>query len=186
MDHRDQFFGELFNDEGTGADEIRLQRQLSFEERIIKRVFSECGIKMSGWGRFANECREITGHDKLNFSWFNSAFDRFPGVLCGKRIPRLHELTMVDLFKNPGKVKNRLCAAIANNAGKQNVDLERKFVFCFPIVRTMYCAHNIDTEDGDCPRVQWRLSMRPINNIRMIVEPTVSFFRTLGSDWYFD
>jgi hypothetical protein len=186
MDQRDQFFGELFNEEGTGADEIRRQRQLAFEERIIKRTFSECGIKIAGWGRFANECREFTGHDKLNFSWFNSAFRRFPGVLCGKRIPYLHKLTIVDLFKNPGKVKNRLCAAIANNAAKQEVDLNHKFVFCFPIVRTMYCAHNIDTEDADFPRIQWRASLRPINNISIIVEPSVSFFRTLGPDWYLD
>jgi hypothetical protein len=184
-DPRDQFFGELFNQDSQGAEAIRVQRQLAFEERIIKRVFKECGIPMSGWGRFANECRNMTGSDKLNFSWFNSAFRRFPGILCGRRIPRLHELTLVDLLKISSNGKNRLCSAIAKSLHRDEIDSSRRFVFCFPVVRTMFCAHNYETEDANQPRVLWRLNLNNDENA-LIVEPTSMFFRTVGADWYHD
>ena len=180
---RDQFFGELFNEQGANADAIRAQQQLSFEERVIKRVFTECGAKQTSWGRLVNECRNATVQQNLNFNWFNSTYRRFPGVLCGKRIPRLHELTMLDIFKNPGKVKNRLAAAVANNLHKQEVDSDRPFVFLFPVTRTMFCAHNIDTETGEYPRIQWRATFRPMNNLVLLVEPTISLFQTIGADW---
>lgn len=180
---RDQFFGELFNEGGENADAIREQRQLAFEERIIKRVFNECGAKRATWGKLVNDCRDMTGQQRLNFNWFNATYRRFPGVLCGRRIPRLHELTLLDIFKNPGKVKNRLSAAILNSLHRQEVDPEKGFVFLFPVTRTMFCAHNIGTDDGEYPRIQWRASFRPMNDVELLIEPTVSFFRTLGHDW---
>ncbi|NBT75184.1 hypothetical protein EBZ80_24715 [bacterium] len=184
-DPRDQFFGELFSNDSQGAEAIRFQRQLAFEERIIKRVFKECGISVSGWGRYANECRNMTGHDKLNFSWFNSTFQRFPGILCGRRIPRLHEITLADLLKISSNGKNRLCSAIAKSLHRDEIDSSRRFIFCFPVVRTMFCAHNYETEDINQPRVSWRLNLgqgtRPL-----VVEPTAMFFGTVGSDWFYD
>lgn len=180
---RDQFFGELFNENSANVDAIRAQRQLAFEERVIKRVFTECGAKRTSWGGLVRACRDITGHQHLNFTWFNSEYRAFPGHLCGKRIPRLHELTMLDIFKNPAKVKNRLAAAILNNLHKQEVDPARPFVFVFPVTRTMFCAHNIDTADGDYPRMQWRATFRPMNNVQLMIEPTISFFRTVGAEW---
>ena len=149
---RDQFFGELFNEQGANADAIRAQQQLSFEERVIKRVFTECGAKQTSWGRLVNECRNATGQQNL-------------------------------IFKNPGKVKNRLAAAVANNLHKQEVDSDRPFVFLFPVTRTMFCAHNIDTETGEYPRIQWRATFRPMNNLVLLVEPTISLFQTIGADW---
>ena len=187
MDQRDQFFGELFNQNSESAEAIRFQRQLAFEERIIKRVFKECGIKISGWGKFANECRDMTGHDKLNFSWFNSEFPRFPGALHGRRIPRLHELTMADLFKLPKNGKNRLGAAVAKNLHRLEVNPEHRFVMCFPVVRTMLCAHNHSADDGpDEPRIQWRCSFPPSKKNFFTVEHTATFFSAIGSDWYYE
>lgn len=188
MDHRDQFFGNLFNESGAGAEEIRIQRQLSFEERIIKRVFNECGAKRAMWGRLVNQCREMTGHHKLNFNWFNATYRQFPGILCGKRIPRLHELTIVDLFKNPDK-SNRLAKAIAKNLQRVEIDCARNFIFVFPIVRTMFCAHNLELERGpDMSCVQWRVDLRREGNVpaaatRLIVEPTTTLFRAIGTEW---
>lgn len=185
-DPRDNFFSELFNQDSQGAEAIRFQRQLAFEERIIKRVFKECGIKISGWGKMANECRDMTGHNKLNFSWFNSEFSRFPGVLCGRRIPRLHELTMADLFKIPKDGKNRLLAAVAKNLHRLEINTERRFIMCFPVVRTMLCAHNHITDDTGIPRVQWICSFPPTVKNMFTVEHTSTLFNAIGSDWYYD
>lgn len=187
-DPRDQFFNELFNQTGAGAEEIKLQRQLSFEERIVKRVFSECGIKRTAWGMLVNDCRQTTGHDKLNFNWFNATYRDFPARLCGKRIPYLHELTVLDIFKKPNTA-NRLARAIHKNLSKLEVDCSRNFVFVFPVVRTMFCAHNLDLDaTNDCARVHWRVDYPAAANLsatarRLIVEPTFSLFSSVGSDW---
>jgi hypothetical protein len=149
-------------------------------------VFKECGVKISGWGRYVNQCRDMTGHDKLNFEWFNSEFRNFPAMLYGKRIPRLHELTITDLFKLHKTGKNRLCAALAKNLHRLEVNLDRRFVMCFPIVRTMLCAHNCDADDGIVgPRIQWRCSIPPTNKSNLTVEHTSTLFAAIGADWYY-
>jgi hypothetical protein len=177
---RDQFFGNLFDENSENAEAVRLQRQLAFEERIIKRVFNECGIKRLGWGKLANECRDMTGHDKLNFNWFNSVYLHFPAVLCGRRIPKLHELTLGDLFKNPTAGRNRLCQAVSKNLNRQEVDTGSNFIFVFPVVRTMFCAHNLNIDAGDGPRVSWHMQFEKMT---MTVETTVTLFQALGPEW---
>jgi|688.fasta_scaffold277904_3 hypothetical protein len=168
---RDNFFDNLRSE---NDELIRAQRQLGFEERCIKRVFSECGIKINGWGRFVNECREATGHDRLTFEWFNQRFRSFPGVLSGKRIPRLHELTMLDLFK-PAE-KNRLGKAVMR--GLTNF-CATNFVFMFPVTRTMFVAHDHEPSSTD-ERVVWSCFADP----PLFVEPSKHFFRAIGGDWF--
>lgn len=174
---RDQFFNNLFDENSANAESAREQRQLAYEERTIKRLFTECGIKINGWGRFVNECRDITGQQNLNFQWFNSAFN-FPVRLCGRRIPKLHELVIADLFKP--LPSNRLCKAVIKNLHRQDVDETRPFVFVFPIVRKMYCAHNVETVCHD-PGVRWTLRTE---TSLLAVEPTTSFFGSVGSEWW--
>lgn len=171
---RENFFDNLKR-ENTPFDELsREQRQLAFEERCIKRVFRECGIKINGWGRFVNECREGTGHDRLNFQWFNYRFPTFPGKLSGKRIPRLHELTMLDLFKPPEK--NRLLRAVAKGLADF---CAVNFVFMFPVTRTMFVAYDREPNNtGD--RVMWA----NITDPSMYVEPSKYFFQSIGSEWF--
>ena len=175
--NRDQFFGDIFNE---NVEAVRAQRQLGFEERTIKRVFKECGANRVSWGRLVNECRDMTGQHNLNFNWFHTAYPEFPGTLCGKRIPKLHELTLADMLKHPSSGKNRLFQAIVKTLHRQEIDTSRGFVFVFPIVRTMFCAHNIDTPGDEHPRVQWRAE---IDRVVLRIEPTVSFFRTVGPAW---
>jgi hypothetical protein len=173
------FFGRLQNEDSVQDELRRQQRQLAYEERIIKRVFSECGIKLNGWGRLANECRKQTAQDKLNFGWFNQAFSRFPGRLCGRRIPKLHELNFQDLFK-PTK-DNRLLKAVAKALAKDEVASKNKrFVFVFPVVRTFFCAYNLDLEVAG-PTLGLR---EDDGRLIMAVSPTSSLFATIGADWF--
>lgn len=174
---RDQFFNNLFDDNGPAAEAAREQRQLAYEERIIKRLFTECGIKINGWGRLVNQCRDMTGHPRLNFQWFN-ATQRFPAHLAGRRIPRLHELTAVDLFK-PFSA-NRLCKAVIKNLQRQAVDETRPFVFVFPIVRKMYCAHNSESVTAETG-IRWTARME---KALLSVEPSTSFFGGIGAEWW--
>jgi hypothetical protein len=122
----------------------------------------------------------MTGHDKLNFSWFNSTYTDFPAVLCGRRIPKLHELTLQDLFKSPVTGKNRLCQAISKNLYRQEVDSTRSFIFVFPVVRTMFCAHNLSVDASGLTRITWNLQFE---KMPMTVETTATVFQAVGAEW---
>lgn len=175
---RDQFFHNIFDDNGDAAEAIRTQRQLAFEERIVKRAFTECGIKINSWGKLVKECQLETGLPKLNFRWFN-AMTRFPARLCGRRIPKLHELTIADLFKPADK--NRLFKAVIKNLHRQEIDDTKGFVFVFPVVRTMYCAHNLTDTQSVGPR--WTMATE---DAILTVEPTTAFFKAIGPSWFLD
>lgn len=172
---RESFFDGLRNENDAHGEALREQRQLAYEERCIKRVFRECGIKINGWGRYANQCREVTGRDKLNFEWFNSTFRAFPGTLCGKRIPQLHELTLLDLFK-PSK-NNRLIKKLMRGLGES---ASFHFVFMFPVTRTMFVAHRNEDRNGPIERIVWAA----VTDDSLFVEPSTSFFAAIGTEWF--
>jgi hypothetical protein len=176
---RDNFFDNLRR-EDTAQDELRRQqRQLAYEERVIKRVFSECGIKITGWGLLANMCRHETAQDKLNFGWFNTEFSRFPGRLCGRRIPRLHEFDFQTIFKPIEK--NRLVKAVAKARAKDEITGEDiGWVFVFPVVRTFFCAHNLDL---DIPGITFSLRDDD-RHLKFAVSPSKDLFQAVGKDWF--
>lgn len=188
-DFRDQFFGEIFNDDN-------FHRQLSYEHRIVKRVFSECRVKVPSMGQLVNLCRDETGHPEFSFSWFNSTFPQFPAVLCGrpvgfcgydkddagnKRKRFIYQLMISELLS--GK-SNRLVRAIARALNDSDVDDSKPFVFVFTIVRKRFCAHNLDldwTASAENPRVQWRFDD---GSSPLIVEPAAPMLRTIGNEWF--
>jgi hypothetical protein len=189
-DDRDQFFNSLFSQDD-------FSRQLSYENRIVRRVITECGIKPPSWGKLVNLCRAETGQPYFSFQWFNLFFNQFPAVLCGKRIGYcgtkqddngnkkkmgLYELTMSDIFKPQ---KNMLVRAISSALHSAGVDTEQPFVFVFPIVRKMFCAHNLHVEPVDFqqPRIQWRFQHE---KAAMTIESSASLFQAIGQDWYQD
>lgn len=179
---RDQFFSHIFDEDSDRAAASREQKQLSFEERVIKRLFSECGVKVASWGKLVNACRDATGQPTLNFRWFNSAFP-FPAVLCGRRLysgrrgPALHELTTLDLLRPPEK--NRVVKLVARVLQDQVAE-DDFFVFVFPVSRKLYCAHNLTRVDG-CTGV--RLLFQTPHDL-MYIEATESLFAAVGSEWW--
>lgn len=177
MDERDQFFNNVFDESSGNAETARFQRQLGFEERTIKRVFSECGIKVGSWGKLVNECRNQTGLHRLNFNWFNRRFG-FPARLCGRRIAGLYDLVFQDFFKPA--TRNRMFKSLHKNLHRQEIDTDRPFLFVFPIVGTMFCAHNLDIgRESDSVT----LSMRQADTL-LVFETTKSFFSNLGAEWF--
>jgi len=176
---RDDFFENLRREDTVQDELLRAQRQLGYEERVIKRVFAECGIKITGWGLLANLCRHETGKDKLNFAWFNQMFTRFPVRLCGRRIPRLHELTFQDLFKP--LERNRLVKAVAKALARDEVAGEdNAYAFVFPVVRTSFCAHNLDREVTGTA-----MQVRDDNGkLLLSVGPSKHLFQAIGKDWF--
>lgn len=172
---RDQFFNNLFGDSNEHLDAIRAQSQLAYEDRIIRRVLRECGIKIPSMGKLVNECKAFSGQHRLCFEWFNAVY-AFPGRLCGKRIPHLHELTLADVLKPAPK--NRLFKAVVKNLQKQEIDTQQPFVFAFPVVRTMFCAHNLSV-DSVGPRLHLSVEDAPLT-----IESTATLCAGIGHAWW--
>jgi hypothetical protein len=186
---RDEFFDNLFNEATPAAEDLKAIRQLAYEERVIKRVFTECGAKPQyGWGAMAKACRAATDEVKLNFRWFNSAYGTFPGKLIGGRIPYLHKLTIVDLFKPVEK--NRLVKAVSKQLVKHDIDPGvTGYVFVFPIIKTAFCAHSLlgAGQDfvGDGSRVQLWFRLHGVKR-PMFIEPLKTLCQTIGDNWSSD
>lgn len=188
-DFRDQFFGEVFNDDN-------FHRQLSYEHRVVQRVFTECGVRVPSMGRLVNLCRDETGHPEFSFSWFNSFFPRFPAALCGKSVgfcgyenddagkkqkKFIYQLVIHELLRTKN---NRLVRAIAKALHECAVDDSKPFLFVFTIVRKRFCAHNLDLPfevDEDNPRVQWRFDN---GAFPMIIEPATPLLKAIGNEWF--
>lgn len=195
---RDQFFNNLFDENNKRAGVSREQAQRSFEGRIVRRLFNECGVKRVVWGQLVNECRDVTGEPELTFGWFNSAFPRFPGRLLGKRISycgrrtgsdgtsaplSLYQLEFAEIFKPKNNLVLRTLAKALHTAEH---DLNDPYVFVFPIVRRMFCAHNLILPANptlDVPRIQWIMQTADAGTT-MAIEPTASLFAAIGDDWY--
>ncbi len=186
MGNREEFFDNLFGDSTPAAEDIKRLRQLAYEERVIKRVFTECGIRMNGWGRLANDCRDKTEQHKLNFSWFNATYNAFPAILIGRRVPYMHKIVLPDLFKPAPK--NRLVKAIAKELARNEIDIAKdRYVFVFPIVKTAFCAHSLSRFGEERPADGFRSQfvLRPSGDTRLlIVEPLKTLCNAIGSEWY--
>jgi hypothetical protein len=183
---RDEFFQNLFNDSTPAAEDIKVLRQLAYEERVIKRIFTECGLRPSSWGRLAVDCREKTQATKLNFAWFNATYSEFPGQLIGRRVPFLHKTTLIDLFKPPAK--NRLVRAISRELTISNVNPKtQSYMFVFPIVKTSFCAHSLgslaDTKLAAAYRQQF-VMLPPDSDRPFIVEPLKNICTAIGLTWF--
>jgi hypothetical protein len=188
-DFRDQFFGEIFNDDN-------FHRQLSFENRVVRRVFSECGVRIPSMGRLVNLCRAETGQPDFSFSWFNSTYPRFPGTLCGrpvafcgytsddagnKRKQFIYQLTITELLNTKN---NRLVRAISKALHESAVSDSSPFLFIFTIVRKRFCAHNLALPfeaSPELPRTQWRFDN---GSSPLIIEPATPLLRAIGTEWF--
>ena len=183
---RDDFFNNMFNESAPDAEDLKRLRQLAYEERIIKRVFTECGAAPNSWGKLAVACRQATDSTKLHFSWFNSAYS-FPGKLCGRRIPFIHKITLPELFKPTNK--NRLVKAVSKQLAEYELDPVRDpVVFVFPLIKTSFCAHSLmgaGTTAVDDVRLQFVIS-QPGGKRPLFIEPLGQLCKAIGNDWATD
>lgn len=182
-DPRDALAKDIFGEDESGP--TRQMRQYAYEERVIKRVFAESGVTpRGGWGYFVNQSREMIGVPKLSFQWFNQVFS-FPGVLCGSRIGYMHELTLPDMIKPPQR--NKMLKRIAKQLYKKDIDSRQKFVFCFPIVRTLFCAHNLRSQAPDSwDKPTWRFQISTYADGNwLFVEPLAGLCQGIpAAEWF--
>lgn len=155
-DPRDALAKDIFGEDESAPS--RQMRQYAYEERVIKRVFAASGVTpRGGWGYFVNQSREMIGVPKLSFQWFNKVFS-FPGILAGSRMGYMHELTLTDMIRPPQR--NKMMKRISKQLYKADIGPTQKFVFCFPVVRTLFCAHNLRSQTPDSwDHPEWRFQI---------------------------
>lgn len=192
---RDDFFQNLFDDEAQ-AHTTGFQRQLAYENRLVRRVFTDCGVKVPSWGRLVNLCKAETGTHEMSCAWFNATFPRFPARLCGKRIGycgyrrddagnktslSLYQLTIGEIM---AAKHNVLVRALSKALHTFAVDSSAPFALVFPVVRKPFVAHNLDVAGqlaGGVPRIVWTFETE---DVRLRVEPAAPFFALVGSEWF--
>lgn len=180
---RDEFFDNLFSDTAPAAEDLKRIRQLAYEERVIKRVFTECGAAPASWGKLAVACRQATDTTKMHFSWFNSAY-AFPGKLCGRRIPYIHKITLPELFKPVNK--NRLIKALSKQLAEYEINPVRDpYVFVFPLIKTAFCAHSLISAGYEAineQRIQVLFKL-PGTDRPLFIEPLKQLCKAIGNQW---
>lgn len=182
---RDDFFRGIQDEANPAADDIKRLRQMAYEERVIKRVITSCGVDTVSWGRLALLCREATDEKKLHFDWFNQQYgSKFPGILAGKRIAYMHDITLPELFKPVGQ--NKLIRKLSKAFAEYEIDpLKDRYLFVFPLIKTQFCAHTItnlelpDLEQNFQIWLNLAAANRPI-----IIEPLKNVCAAIGSEWF--
>lgn len=200
--NRDNFFDSVFN-----SDEAQSFPALSYEDRIVRRLFTECGVVPRSMGRLVNICRDETGEPKLSFQWFNNYFS-FPARLCGARIGycgtrvvsgerqkrSMYQLDLSDVFRPK---KNLFLRAVLEKLADNDIDLAsaaRPFIFVFPVRRKMYCVHNYGSpllpDTITDMHTQQELITEPVlsfyagNANILTMQSTAAVFAHIGNDWF--
>ena len=196
-DDRQDFFDAVFNNSSDDAF-----ARVSFENRIVRRLFNECGVRINSMGRLVNLCRAETGVPQFRFSWFNARYPNFPATLAGRRIGYcgkrsssggatrekvgLYQLDISDLMrpKNNLFIRALAKALVAEDLAP---DFSDTFIFVFPLRRKMYCAHTLGAglfeERASTENVHALLKFA-VGGRTLCVQPTEDVFSAIGPDWF--
>lgn len=182
--NREDFFDNIFNEANPAADDIKRLRQMAYEERIIKRVITECGVNVSSWGRLASLCRADTDEKKLHFAWFNEQYGaKFPGILAGKRIPYVHNITLPELFK-PLK-QNKLIRRLSAPFAAANIDpFKDRYLFVFPLIKTPFCIHTLNLDQSEQEQsLKLQIALSGARRV-ITLEPLKNACAAIGPEWF--
>lgn len=95
---------EMWDDIGASRDQAMQalnsaeMRQQRFEETAVRRLLARYGLSALA-STLKKRCREVTGQNKLLFLQFAIEHPTFPVLLHFKKIPYMHKVTQVDMFR---------------------------------------------------------------------------------------
>lgn len=181
---RDSFFKGIQDEANPAADDIKRLRQMAYEERIIKRIITECGVGTANWGRLANLCRAATDEKKLHFAWFNAQYGAtFPGLLAGKRIPYVHDITLPELFKP--LAKNKLIRRLSAPFAAANIDpFKDRYLFVFPVIKTQFCVHTLNLDQSEQEQsIKLQIALSGARRV-ITIEPLKNACAAIGPEWF--
>ena len=164
-------------------------RQEHYEETIVKRLLQQAKVPLPGWGVIANQCRERTGLDYINFEWFREQYPRFPVRLLPQKVPRAHKTQLIDLFKRFSRTTvfetfRELAEYHGVSPREQAVGLVFEMGSLGTCVLHTYPRYDQMALDGDASDEGTRI-VRPMGSppTVYVVEQVPTILKAIGTGW---
>lgn len=179
----------------VAASGDREEKQLSFQERIVKQLLRRANITLQV--RIAKaQAAEQRGSEDLGFEWFNDQYPRFPLRLMSQKLKYTHLVTIGQLYGQGQFKKLPWWQEYVDQAGLYGVDLTREraaLVFNLPYAKDAFLMvlHNQPIQDAviiDAERRRdepWPRTTFPMGNtgVVAVLEAFDSFLQTVGTEW---
>lgn len=179
----------------VAANGDREEKQLSFQERIVKQLLRRANITLQV--RIAKaQAAEQRGSEDLGFKWFNDQYPRFPLRLMSQKLKYTHLVTIGQLYGQGQFKKLPWWQEYVDQAGLYGVDLTREraaLVFNLPYAKDAFLMvlHNQPIQDAviiDAERRRdepWPRTTFPMGNtgVVAVLEAFDSFLQTVGTEW---
>lgn len=179
----------------VAASGDREEKQLSFQERIVKQLLRRANITLQV--RIAKaQAAEQRGSEDLGFEWFNDQYPRFPLRLMSQKLKYTHLVTIGQLYGQGQFKKLPWWQEYVDQAGLCGVDLTREraaLVFNLPYAKDAFLMvlHNQPIQDAviiDAERRRdepWPRTTFPMGNtgVVAVLEAFDSFLQTVGTEW---
>lgn len=172
----------------------KVQQQLSFEERIVKRLLTYAKIPRHV-GQAKREARDRFGNNDLSFQWFNEEYPGFPLVLFSQKLKYTHKTTLADIYGQGRFKKLSWWKEFIDRSEEAGVNLKTDraaFVFNLPHARDAFLMvlHNQPTQetlflDAEQREDPWPRTTFPIGKtgVVAVLESFPSFLQTVGTAW---
>lgn len=179
----------------VAASGDREEKQMSFQERIVKQLLRRANIALQV--RIAKaQAAEQRGSEDLGFEWFNDQYPRFPLRLMSQKLKYTHLVTIGQLYGQGQFKKLPWWQEYIDQAGIYGVDLTRDraaLVFNLPYAKDAFLMvlHNQPIQDNiiiDAERRRdepWPRTTFPMGNtgVVAVLEAFDSFLQTVGTEW---
>lgn len=179
----------------VAASGDREEKQISFQERIVKQLLRRANITLQV--RIAKaQAAEQRGSEDLGFEWFNDEYPRFPLRLMSQKLKYTHLVTIGQLYGQGQFKKLPWWQEYIDQAGIYGVDLTREraaLVFNLPYAKDAFLMvlHNQPIQDAviiDAERRRdepWPRTTFPMGNtgVVAVLEAFDSFLQTVGTEW---
>lgn len=179
----------------VAASGDREEKQMSFQERIVKQLLRRANITLQV--RIAKaQAAEQRGSEDLGFEWFNDQYPRFPLRLMSQKLKYTHLVTIGQLYGQGQFKKLPWWQEYIDQAGIYGVDLARDraaLVFNLPYAKDAFLMvlHNQPIQDNiiiDAERRRdepWPRTTFPMGNtgVVAVLEAFDSFLQTVGTEW---
>lgn len=187
-----EFFDQLRD---AGESSQQEQKQLSFQERIIKQLLRRAGVQLNvKAAKFA--AKERYQSDDLSFQWFHDEYPTFPVRLMAQKMRYTQETRLGELYGRGQFKRLPWWQEYEKQAAVYGVNLANDraaLLFNLPYAKDAFLMvlHNQPTQAGlivDAEYRQdeaWPRTTFPMGKtgIVAVLESFDSFLQTVGNEW---
>jgi hypothetical protein len=183
---------DLMREEAAKNNDVT--KQLSFEERVVKRLLAYAQIPLL-IGKAKAEAKQKYGHTNLGFEWFREEYPRFPLTLMAQKLNFTHKTTLADIYGKGRFKKLGWWQEYIDQSAIHGVELSTErsaLVFNLPHAQDAFLMvlHNQPSQvtiftEAEQREEPWPRTTFPIGKtgIVAVLESFPSFLQTVGTEW---